>query len=253
MKLLLVALLLSFTFCLNVKDKYNQYFTWFKPIYYDYVYTPYYYYYYPTTYYYYRKEGNTDHHQVNKTEIIKPGTEEDAKKELKALKTELFKDADFDTAKMRANAYDEKWLIQQLKLTRALQIEDFLKTKSKKTKNMQTGEEKPQSSGDAPVPKDDSKAKRVPDQSQPIDPQVKDQEAKSITNKDKPKSTDQEDEKAEIAEKPESIESESKGKNDQKEGKSARAANKDTDKDDNKGSGKKQLNSSPLKKSSKLP
>merc|ERR1711934_456972 len=55
------------------------------------------------------------------------------KSELKNLKKEIWGKDSFDTTELRKNnrAYDSRWLIAQLKITRALELEDNLKKKKK--------------------------------------------------------------------------------------------------------------------------
>ncbi len=55
------------------------------------------------------------------------------KEQLKTLKTEIWGNPDFSTEEIRKDnkAYDIKWLIAQLKITRALELEDTIANKQK--------------------------------------------------------------------------------------------------------------------------
>jgi hypothetical protein len=55
-------------------------------------------------------------------------------KELKELKKNVFGSADFNTEKIRAekSAFDADWLAKQAKITRALQLEDYIKNRKSK-------------------------------------------------------------------------------------------------------------------------
>jgi len=65
---------------------------------------------------------------------------EEAQKELKELKKAVFTDENYDTSDLRTDgkAYDTKWLINQLKITRALEIEDILKLMDSKNSDNTT-------------------------------------------------------------------------------------------------------------------
>lgn len=167
MKLFIMMMLLVGSFALNIKNQ--QYTWYYTPTYYTYPsssyvyypssyyywatttsptyytssyssyyspYTSYYYYSIPYTYfssYYYRKDGNekADNKAPEKAEPPQPqpGTPEQAKKELTSIKKNLFGDENKDIKAFREKAYDEKWLLKQLALTRAIQIEDYLSKK----------------------------------------------------------------------------------------------------------------------------
>merc|ERR1719353_1083536 len=63
----------------------------------------------------------------------KESTTAEMKSELKNLKKEIWGKDSFDTTELRKNnrAYDSRWLIAQLKITRALELEDNLKKMKK--------------------------------------------------------------------------------------------------------------------------
>ena len=123
-----------------------------SPVYYTYNPTSYYYtfdpyssyyygsYAYPTTFdytsypYYWRKsaEAKEEDDANKKKEKENNSTEfkvENAEKEVKALRKEVFGDENFNTAEIRKQnkVYDLKWIVSQLRISRVLEIEDLLK------------------------------------------------------------------------------------------------------------------------------
>lgn len=160
MKLIIALILVVSVFSLRVvkEKKENEKgiaYTYSTPVYYAstpvyYTYTPSSYYYsfdpyssyyfgsyvYPTTFsyasypYYWRKTGqegeNAQKPEAGKKPEFKP---EEAEKEIKYLKKEIFGDENYNTDEVRKSKkiYDAKWLISQLKLTRILEIEDLMK------------------------------------------------------------------------------------------------------------------------------
>jgi len=126
---------------------YNSY----TPVYYTYTPSSYYYtsdpnssvYYgstaYPTTYsytsypYYWRK-GDDNKNAPNHDEI---------EKELHSLKKEIWGNENYNTDQTRKDgkAYDSRWLIAQLKISRALELEDLIKEHSNEPKNRENMDE----------------------------------------------------------------------------------------------------------------
>lgn len=66
--------------------------------------------------------------------------------ELKKLKNEIWGDENYDTTDMRQNnsVYDARWLVAQLKITRVLELEDYLASNARKAANKSEGELKEQ-------------------------------------------------------------------------------------------------------------
>ncbi len=100
-----------------------------------------------TYYYSYRKDGNDvepeRHNDANKKDVSPAAAPEeknkanatpekvsveDLKLTLKKLKQEIWDKEDYDTNEVRNKAYDQKWLLAQLKISRTLELEDFLKS-----------------------------------------------------------------------------------------------------------------------------
>ena len=137
MKLLIILALITLSFQIQVKKNVNNqvlytYYTAPLTTYslYDCAYYPYYpslcspYYFYSPAYYTY------DVYYYRKSKGEEPKKElslEEAKKELAQLKKLLFGDENKDTSDLKEmKSYDNKWLVEQLKLSRALEIEDIL-------------------------------------------------------------------------------------------------------------------------------
>ncbi len=157
MKLIILALLIASAYTLNYTNNSNAQseetevvYTFSSPTYYSY--TPVYYSYVPATYYYnydpfygyygssyysdftyvvypfyYRGETGSSTSSKGKKEA----TKEDMNSEMKNLKKEIWGKENFDTSEIRISnkAYDSRWLIAQLKISRALELEDNLRNK----------------------------------------------------------------------------------------------------------------------------
>ena len=82
--------------------------------------------------FYYRGEAPSK--SATNTKEKKEATRDDIQSELSNLKKEIWGNENFDTVEIRTNkkAYDSRWLIAQLKITRALELEDNLKKITKK-------------------------------------------------------------------------------------------------------------------------
>lgn len=155
MKLIILVILFTSIFCLNSNNQENieagdivytfssPAFYTYSPVYYSYTPASYYYTYdpffgyYGSSYYldytyvvypfYYRGEAPSNKVVANKEK--RTASKEEMEKELKNLKKEIWGNDKFNTTEIRKNnkAYDSRWLIAQLKITRALEIEDSLK------------------------------------------------------------------------------------------------------------------------------
>ena len=156
MKLLILAILFTSIFALNssIKSRLESedqdvFYTFSSPAYYSaspvfYSYTPASYYYsYDPFFGYYGSSYYTDYTYVvypfyyrgaapsktANTKEKKEATKDDLQSELTNLKKEIWSNENFDTSEIRKSnkAYDSRWLIAQLKITRALELEDNLK------------------------------------------------------------------------------------------------------------------------------
>jgi hypothetical protein len=169
MKLIMLSILLIQVFTLQDVDQSKveseaerktdnkQYYLSWSPVYYD---TYYYWdywsdwdYWWPGVYFYdwdwyyiwrkapeARKSGNAS---TTKT-VNKEFKEEDAKKQLSELKKEIWADEKYSTDVIRKDkkAYDPKWLLAQLRIARALELEDMIKNPPKEKTNEKTKVEK---------------------------------------------------------------------------------------------------------------
>merc|ERR1719331_3771811 len=155
MKLVLFLVLLTSCLCFNSRmtEDTDGIYTFSSPAYYSY--SPVYYSYVPASYYYsydpyfgyYGSSYYLDYTYVvypfyyrgtapntnDKKAEKKESTTAEMKSELKNLKKEIWGKDSFDTTELRKNnrAYDSRWLIAQLKITRALELEDNLKKMKK--------------------------------------------------------------------------------------------------------------------------
>merc|ERR1711934_188555 len=154
-KLVLFLVLLTSCLCFNSRmtEDTDGIYTFSSPAYYSY--SPVYYSYVPASYYYsydpyfgyYGSSYYLDYTYVvypfyyrgtapntnDKKAEKKESTTAEMKSELKNLKKEIWGKDSFDTTELRKNnrAYDSRWLIAQLKITRALELEDNLKKMKK--------------------------------------------------------------------------------------------------------------------------
>jgi hypothetical protein len=108
----------------------------YSPVYYTY--TPVYYYYwdywyYPSYWVVWRNDDNKKPTNEKKEKEIKP---EDIDKELASLKKEIWGKENVDLKEFRENnkAYDPRWLMAQLKISRALMLDDI---KNKENSNVE--------------------------------------------------------------------------------------------------------------------
>ena len=110
----------------------------YDPIFYAYTSDVYYYwdsYYYPSYWTVWRQDGTAPAVNAQKEKVFK---QEDAQKELSSLKKEIWGKEDFNTENVRKNKiYDPRWLMAQLKIARAVNLEDMLKSNEQK-KNLRT-------------------------------------------------------------------------------------------------------------------
>ena len=144
--------------CLTLKNKETteeEIYTFSSPAYYGY--SPVYYSYLPASHYYqydpyfgyYGSSYYQDYTYVNypfyyrgaaptnkndKKPEKKESTKEEMSAELKNLKKEIWANEKFDTTDIRKKnkAYDSRWLVAQLKISRALELEDNMKKGGKK-------------------------------------------------------------------------------------------------------------------------
>ena len=100
----------------------------YTPIYYTYYSSPYYYYYYEPSSYVYPSSTIFTYFRKGEPEQKKEKSPEEIKEEIAKLKKEVWGKSDFETDTIRKNgkAYDSRWLLAQLKITRVLELEDLL-------------------------------------------------------------------------------------------------------------------------------
>jgi len=162
MKLIIIAILFLQTLALkedagaesNQKDiphrseataESQQYWYLSTPYYYSY-YPSYYTWYYPSYYYLWRtsEDNNEAERKDEKQQKFDPIK---AKEELIKLKKEIWGKEDFSTEQIRSEkkAYDSRWLIAQLKISRALELEDMIKNPPKEEKEEKKDKEQKKS------------------------------------------------------------------------------------------------------------
>ena len=152
MKFVLLLLAVSQTFTMNISQAsetlaartqaswyvFDTVWYVYEPVYYTYTSDIYYYWdywYYPSYWYVWRQDG-TAATQNSKKSFSK----EEAQKELNSLKKEIWGKEDFSTETIRKNKiYDPRWLMAQLKIARAINLEDMLNNNLKK--NLRTDAE----------------------------------------------------------------------------------------------------------------
>lgn len=161
MKLFIYSFLLIHIFSLNLRHQLNLQNEYYSetydyvvdpiyyscsPMYYTYYTSPIYYYYQtdsytvPTTYIFYRQNGNQTQNSTKAIPLRKKSIDE-LKEELENLKKTIWGDPNYKTDELRKNGkvYDAKWLLAQMKITRVVELEDFLSLKQK-TQNESTSE-----------------------------------------------------------------------------------------------------------------
>ena len=118
----------------------NQYFYYtpvtysYYPSYYSYSYYDYYYPYYSYWYgLYWRTDGDNEAERSKEQPKPQEFDVEKAKTELAKLKKDVWGDEKYSTEEIRKNnkAYDSRWLLAQLKISRALELEDMIKNPPK--------------------------------------------------------------------------------------------------------------------------
>ena len=108
----------------------------FTPVIYDYtpvIYSYWDYWYYPSYWVSYRKENTASSEK-------KKFNKEEAAKELSLLKKEIWGKESFNTDEIKRSqkVYDPRWLMAQLKIARALNLEDMMKNKEEQKKNLKS-------------------------------------------------------------------------------------------------------------------
>ena len=103
-----------------------------QPMYYTFYSSPLYYYYLDPTYVYPATTTITYYRKDNQEEK-KEKTPEEMKKEVEKLKQEIWGKKDWNTDEIRKSgkAYDARWLLAQMKITRVLELEDLLAAKTR--------------------------------------------------------------------------------------------------------------------------
>ena len=112
----------------------------YSPVYYSYStvgysYWDYWDWYYPSSSYWYVLRNEANNNNNKNKETIK--NQHNMNKELSSLKKEIWGLENFSTEEIRKSnkVYDVRWLIAQLKIARALSLEDYIKSENIKSKS----------------------------------------------------------------------------------------------------------------------
>lgn len=141
------------------------------PIYYTYSPIVYYYWdlYYPAYWYVYRNEANG---AIDKSKKEKKFNADEAKKEISTLKKEIWGNENFNTEEIKKNqkAYDPRWLMAQLKISRVLNLEDMIKNGESEAKNnLRTSTETTATTGQTNISKETNSAQITIDSKQKVE------------------------------------------------------------------------------------